>query len=61
MTADDSAYKAFYGALESAFKRGDEQGGAPFETYFDPDIDCVDGNGSEVINALIAAGWTFPD
>jgi hypothetical protein len=58
---DADAYAAFYGAMEAAFKRGDERGYAPFETYFDADGDRVDGHGSEIINALLAAGWIPPD
>jgi hypothetical protein len=50
---DPSLYDAFYAALEA-------QGPDVIETYYDRESDCVDGHGSEVIKALIAAGWTPP-
>jgi hypothetical protein len=50
---DPALYDAFYSALEA-------QGPDDIETYYDRDDDKVDGNGSEVIKALLAAGWTAP-
>jgi len=50
---DPALYDAFYSALEA-------QGPDRIETYYDRDGDCVDGHGSEVIKALIAAGWAPP-
>jgi hypothetical protein len=49
---DPDALDAFYTALE--------QQGRDMDTYYDRDIDCVDGGGSDVVNALLAAGWTPP-
>lgn len=50
---DQAALDAFFAALEA-------QGPDGIETYYDREGDCVDGNGSEVVNALLAAGWTPP-
>jgi hypothetical protein len=50
---DPTLYDAFYSALET-------QGPDRIETYYDREIDCVDGHGSEVVKALLAAGWTPP-
>jgi hypothetical protein len=53
---DDAAYESFFDALDAVkAERGDE-----FETYFHRGGDTVDGNASEVINALLAAGWRPP-
>jgi hypothetical protein len=57
---DEHAYGAFFGALRAAFDHGD-QTGKYYETYFDHETDRVDGNGSEIINALIAYGWKPPE
>jgi hypothetical protein len=50
---DPALYDAFYAALEA-------QGPDRVETYYDRDCDRIDGNGSEIIKALIEAGWTPP-
>jgi hypothetical protein len=52
-STDEAAFDAFFAALEA-------QGPDKIETYYDRDTDKVDGNGSEVVNALLAAGWAPP-
>jgi hypothetical protein len=59
-TADDRANPtdAFYDAIEAAIRarRGDIAG----NTYVRRNVDTVDGIGSEIAAALVAAGWTPP-
>lgn len=59
---DSAAFDALFTALEDARTRGEDYPDdyPEFETYFSDTEDCIDGNGSEVVNALLAAGWTPP-
>lgn len=53
---DPAAFDALFAALEDARTRAEDYPDdyPEFETYFSDTEDCIDGNGSEVVNALLA-------
>jgi hypothetical protein len=56
MDDNNPAYKSFYDALEQEWKRRNG-----IDTYYDREVDRIDGYAYDIVSALLAAGWTYPD